>query len=260
MQRTPRLRSCDLAPYGCIVRREAVKPPLWSRNHHVRRALWHGLSRAVAADKVWANGLLLDVGCGNKPYRSLFPGVHDEHYIGVDAQAPRDLPPQDRPTIVADGTRLPFRDQVFDAALCTQVLNLVPEPEEMVTEVARVLKPGGRLLASGHGLWPVLGDTSISTSNRWRWTQAGWAALMTRAGLEVLVVEPAEGAAATFGQLACLFLDHSLPPQGSLWQVLRRAGFVVINVVSGAADGILRRRGGYFAAVNYITVARKPYR
>jgi arsenite methyltransferase len=45
----------------------------------------------------------------------------------------------------ADAQKLPFRDATFDAAITMAVLQLVPDPAAALSEIARVLKPGGRL-------------------------------------------------------------------------------------------------------------------
>jgi ubiquinone/menaquinone biosynthesis C-methylase UbiE len=45
----------------------------------------------------------------------------------------------------ADAQRLPFRDEIADAATSLAVLQLIPDPPAMLAEVVRVLKPGGRL-------------------------------------------------------------------------------------------------------------------
>ena len=44
---------------------------------------------------------------------------------------------------VADAYRLPFRDAVFDAVSALDFLEHVTEPERVIAEAARVLKPGG---------------------------------------------------------------------------------------------------------------------
>jgi SAM-dependent methyltransferase len=46
------------------------------------------------------------------------------------------------PVVVADGARLPFRDGVFGAVVCTEVLEHVDEPRLVFAEMARVLRPG----------------------------------------------------------------------------------------------------------------------
>src|SRR5580698_3050243 len=45
----------------------------------------------------------------------------------------------------ADAQRLPFRDETVDAAVSIAVLQLIPDPAAALSEIARVLKPGGRL-------------------------------------------------------------------------------------------------------------------
>jgi ubiquinone/menaquinone biosynthesis C-methylase UbiE len=53
----------------------------------------------------------------------------------------------DRPSfVVADVTSLPFADASFDGITCGYVLEHVPEPAKGLSELARVLAKGGRML------------------------------------------------------------------------------------------------------------------
>jgi arsenite methyltransferase len=45
----------------------------------------------------------------------------------------------------ADAQRLPFRDETFDAVLSIAMLQLIPNPSAVLAEIARVLRPGGRM-------------------------------------------------------------------------------------------------------------------
>jgi SAM-dependent methyltransferase len=56
-----------------------------------------------------------------------------------------DLAPQSRETVKADITALPFGDDAFDTILCSHVLEHVAEDTKAMTELYRVLKPGGQL-------------------------------------------------------------------------------------------------------------------
>jgi len=53
-----------------------------------------------------------------------------------------------------DGQRLPLGDDCCDSALSTFTLCTVPDPEEALSEILRVLRPGGRFHFLEHGLSP----------------------------------------------------------------------------------------------------------
>jgi SAM-dependent methyltransferase len=56
--------------------------------------------------------------------------------------------------VPGDARRLPFADARFDTVVCTFVLCTVPEPDRAVREMARVLRPGGKLLFLEHVVAP----------------------------------------------------------------------------------------------------------
>ena len=98
--------------------------------------------RDITRDASRLSGRLLDLGCGNQPYRSFLP--KNIEYIGLDFPSTQEGPNQQvRPAIYGDGRTLPFADQSFDAVLCTQMLEHVNRPETVVQEIGRVLKPSG---------------------------------------------------------------------------------------------------------------------
>ncbi|MFP4477388.1 MAG: class I SAM-dependent methyltransferase [Desulfatibacillaceae bacterium] len=55
---------------------------------------------------------------------------------------------------VADACRLPFRDDAFDAVICSEVLEHIPDDHGAAQELARVLKPGGTAVVSVPGYLP----------------------------------------------------------------------------------------------------------
>jgi len=54
----------------------------------------------------------------------------------------------------ADALKLPFADASFDVVICSEVLEHIPDYQAALTEIQRVLKPGGRLCASVPRAWP----------------------------------------------------------------------------------------------------------
>lgn len=102
--------------------------------------------RHVAAYRLSAgllpDGRVLDLGCGvGHSYRELAPREN----VGVDLEASV-LSGQERETHVADMRALPFPDRSFASVLAVQSLEHVPDPEAVLSEVVRVLEPGGRAI------------------------------------------------------------------------------------------------------------------
>lgn len=92
-------------------------------------------------------GSLLDVGCGEMPYRSCLPP--DLSYTGIDVPQASAFGMRRSDAIVRfDGASIPFGDASFDTILCTEVLEHTAEPEALIAEMHRVLKPGGTLIAT----------------------------------------------------------------------------------------------------------------
>lgn len=91
------------------------------------------------------HGRVLDVGCGEMPFRSCLPP--SVQYQGIDVPDAVSFGMQTRPEIALfDGARIPFPDSSWDAVLCTEVLEHTHDPETLVAEILRVLRPGGTLL------------------------------------------------------------------------------------------------------------------
>jgi SAM-dependent methyltransferase len=82
----------------------------------------------------------LEVGEGDPPVGRPAPGAD---VAAARARAPRRL-------VEAPAESLPFADDTFDTAVATLVLCTIPDPVAAIAELARVLKPGGRLLYIEH--------------------------------------------------------------------------------------------------------------
>ena len=98
-------------------------------------------------------GIALDVGSGpgNVTASLARAAGPDGLGLGVDIYEPmlaRAVSNEAGPQvgfIKADAQRLPLRDKTIDVAVSTAVLQLVPDPAAALAEIARVLRPGGRL-------------------------------------------------------------------------------------------------------------------
>ena len=165
---------------------------------------------------------VLDVGCGVKPYFPFFEPFASE-YVGVDTDNPQ-------ADLVGAVESLPVEDASFDLVLCNQVLEHCADPPRAVRELRRVVRDGGRVLASTHGVQvyhPVPDDL-------WRWTHAGLERLFREhAEWSSLDVRPSSGTTACVAMLLAIYVD--LLAQRAH---LRRPGEVLVAALNTAAAGI----------------------
>ena len=160
---------------------------------------------------------VLDVGCGPKPYYPFFAERASE-YVGVDVVA---HPAAD---LVGRVEELPVEDGAFDVVLCTQVLEHCDDPPQAVRELRRVTAPGGRVLASTHGVQVY----HPSPQDYWRWTSPGLERLFSQgADWESVEVTAGAGTAACLAMLLGIYteiaLRRSVLARGPVWLLNRTA-------------------------------------
>lgn len=80
--------------------------------------------------------------------------------------------------VVADSHSLPFEDNSYDLAICTGTLNLCQDPQRVLSELGRVLKPGGIIHLEVGMFQPY----NPEPEDYWRFTLAGLRLLHERAG------------------------------------------------------------------------------
>lgn len=93
------------------------------------------------------SGDVLDVGCGEMPFRSFLSD--GARYHGLDIEDAADFGMHKHPDVTLfDGQTIPFPADSWDAILCTEVLEHAADPERLVQEMLRVLRPGGIILVT----------------------------------------------------------------------------------------------------------------
>lgn len=105
-------------------------------------------------------GSVLDIGCGEKPYINMFSKT--TKYIGIDFKSysknkeyAYGKPNMYFTSKYSINHRLPFDSHTFDHIVSFQVLEHHPEPEKLIQESRRVIKPGGYLLLSFPFIWSL---------------------------------------------------------------------------------------------------------
>jgi SAM-dependent methyltransferase len=205
---------------------ERRDPPRGSSTWVVRSAL-AGWLRAQAVELAQRPPVrILDVGCGVKPYYPFFAAVASE-YVGVDVV---ENPAAD---LLGSVEALPVEDASFDVVLCTQVLEHCDDPARAVRELRRVTAPGGRVLASTHGVQVY----HPSPVDYWRWTHEGLRRLFEQSLLEQnaswrsLRVEAGAGTASALAMLLGIYVEIALRRSA-----LARAPVALLNRAGSALD------------------------
>jgi SAM-dependent methyltransferase len=118
---------------------------------------WQRARHSIVVDFAGGAGRTLDIGCGSS--RILFSL---ENALGVDVQIGkiRFVRARGARGLLGSAFALPFGDQSFDCVVCSQVIEHLPDDPLLFEEMARVLKPGGRLIIGtpnyGGPIWPLV--------------------------------------------------------------------------------------------------------
>lgn len=134
------------------IEREFLAMPLSPKTmgfYSVRTAILE----SVKTETKFFYGQVLDVGCGFMPYRKIIesnPRV--EKYVGMDLEKPTYYG-HIEPDLKWNGEKIPLTDESVDCVMATEFLEHYAEPEKILKEIRRVLKPGGRLYATVPFVW-----------------------------------------------------------------------------------------------------------
>lgn len=228
----------------------ALVSPFFLTRHLLRGALQDALRAAPAT------GALIDVGCGQKPHRDLFPQIR--RYDGIDFAGfsvnkdfstgrPDFTFPADYPT----HWRLPFADESYDHAAAFEVLEHHPEPAVALRELQRVIRPGGHVYLS----WPFSFPLHEEPHDYFRYTHHAMERLGRSAGLEPVGFWRTGGVVPTVvtlltGNLA-MFHDR-----GGWHRGLALLVYPVFLLLQYAALPVARL--GNRTVLSYVAVLRKP--
>jgi SAM-dependent methyltransferase len=108
---------------------------------------------AMAALAAAAPARLLEVGCGTGAFAERCAAELGCDIVALDASAEmvRATAARGVRAVVGDAQRLPFHDGEFDCAVAAWMLYHVADIDRALAELARVLRPGGRLVAVTNG-------------------------------------------------------------------------------------------------------------
>jgi SAM-dependent methyltransferase len=157
----------------------------------LRRHILHFEVAIAEAVETFAGALpdavrLLDAGAGEGQYAHYFAR---QRYCGIDLAVGDATWNYSRLDALADLTALPFRTGTFHAAINVVTLEHLREPGRALTEIARTLEPGGRLLLAAPHEWEV----HQAPHDYFRYTRYGLQYLLEQAGFEAVEIRAAGG-------------------------------------------------------------------
>ena len=188
-----------------------------------------------AALQAHARGRLLDLGCGTVPLFETYRALADE-VLCVDW--PASLHEKQHIDVFADLSRpLPLRNSSFDTVLLSDVLEHIPNPEDLLAEIARILRPEGRIVIGVPFLyWLHEVPHDFNRYTRYQLTR-----MLENEGLDVVALTEIGGTPEVLADI----MSKTLAPRPRL-----AAGFVVM------ARWLLRR--GFVRRISQRTRARFP--
>ena len=149
----------------------------------------------------YATGLLLDVGCGEKPYQEMTAKFVTKH-LGIDH--PGSYHGRAQVDILATAYHTGLAQDSIDTLLCTFVLEHLEYPQKAIHEMYRILKPNGHLLLSAPLFWHLHEEPR----DFYRYTTYGLTHQFHSAGFDVIEIKPLSGFVVTFSQELVYFLQR----------------------------------------------------
>ncbi len=132
------------------------------------------------------NGVIYDLGCGSSPYTKFFLKYADE-YVGVDwTESSHDI----KADVIADLNKpIPVESKVADTVISMSVLEHLYEPQNMIDEAYRILKPSGNILLQVPWQWRI----HEKPHDYFRYSPYGLKYMFEKAGFKGIMVEPQSG-------------------------------------------------------------------
>jgi SAM-dependent methyltransferase len=131
---------------------------------------------------------VLDLGCGSGNSVDVFRARDPEvEWVGLDVPGSPEAGVRVRTDArfeTFDGVSIPFGEDSFDLVYCKQVLEHVRDPKPLLTDVGRVIAPGGFFAGSTSQLEP------FHSLSLWNYTPVGFELLLRDAGLTLIEIRP----------------------------------------------------------------------
>jgi len=170
--------------------------------YFIRTSIFNALTKTLPS----FSGNLLDIGCGKMPYKNyILENSNVKKYIGLDIENALEYDVAVKPDFTWNGKIMPFENNHFDCAFGTEVLEHCPEPEIVLKEVFRVLKPGGVFFFTVPFLW----NLHETPHDEYRYTPFALERHLKNAGFNDIELKATGGWHASMAQMLGLWVRRS---------------------------------------------------
>lgn len=168
----------------------------------VRKSIVEAIDRALPE----FSGQLLDIGCGKMPYREyILQNSGVTSYLGLDIESALVYDSEVKPDATWDGITMPFGDNSFDCAFGTEVLEHCPNPNGVLKEVIRVIKPGSVFFFTVPFLW----NLHEVPHDEYRYTPFSLERHLKEAGFTSITIKATGGWHASMAQMLGLWVRRA---------------------------------------------------
>lgn len=229
--------------------RQWFEPTLLSVATNPAYIIRRGLFLAIKELAPRISGVVLDFGCGSKPYESLFSEATS--YVGVDLEITGHNHADSRVDVFYDGKVLPFMDGQFDAVVSFEVFEHIFNLPQVLREINRVTRDSGYLLVSVPFAW----HEHEQPYDFARYTSFGIAHLLTERGYEILSIKKTTTHVLATLQMFIAYLTLLTPRARALRYFQQLCVIFPCTVAAFALDALLPEKYEYFC--NTVLLARK---
>lgn len=212
--------------------------------YFIRRSLYHNIRQMAPS----LQGRLLDFGCGRKPYAHLFKV---DEYIGIDMEQTGHDHTHSTVDVYYDGRHIPFPNEHFNALFCSEVLEHVFNPDEILPEINRVLKKGAKALVTVPFCW---NEHEIPFDYA-RYSSFGITHLLEKNGFRILHLQKSGTFARVNFQLWALYFFELFRKWGRVGYALSLILIAPINILGAILLVLLPKNDSLY--FNNIVLAEK---
>jgi len=207
-----------------------------------------GLNKALIKLLPKLKGVLVDIGCGSKPYEKY---TNADKYIGLELD--EEINGRAKTAdFYYDGSVMPFENNSTDSVLTSQVFEHVFTPDKFLQEVSRILKTDGLLLLSV----PLVWDEHEQPYDYARYTSFGLRYILNQNGFEVIELIKTSNDFSAIVQLVIAFIHKTTFTKNSYINLLITIIIIApINILGLLISKILPKNDDFY--LDNVVLARK---